>query len=289
MRCFPCHTPHELDESNPKLRPAIQKHKEFLEKYGSDFAARMNIFRETPEATVEYLIERSRNVPEGELPLINLADPRKSLIVLKPTSKIPQKNEQGEFTKPSYLEPVSHMGGLKMHVDDQSYKSFIAWIQDYARVVGDQYTSAADLPPDNWFASKHVIMLREVPSQWPSGARIQLFLHEWNRDAQSWNPAPIAFTQGTVTPVRNVVGSLFLFGRSGGENTTTLDPEKARLTPGKYLLKAFVDSQNRLADDPTLLLGDEDYFGETEIIAQWGEGFPEAEKVLGKLLNTALD
>jgi hypothetical protein len=56
MRCFPCHTPHELDESNPQLRVAIERHKVFMEKFGDEFGERMNIFRETPEATVKSLI-----------------------------------------------------------------------------------------------------------------------------------------------------------------------------------------------------------------------------------------
>lgn len=285
MRCFPCHTPHELDESNPKLRPAIEKHKEFLEKYGEDFAARMDIFKETPEATIEYLLEKSKNTPEGELPLINLSDPAKSLIILKPTSKLPPKNENGEFAKPSYRDPVSHVGGLKMHVDDHSYKAFMAWIQDYAKVVGDKYTAAADLPADNWFASKHVLMLREVPSQWTVGTRVQLFVYAWNGDKQSFDPQPAAFTQGTVTRVRNVVGSLFLFGAPEGEAASTLNAEDAKLAPGKYLLKVYVDSKNRLAEDATAMLKEDDLYGSAEINARWGEGFPGAVKVLAKLLK----
>ena len=62
---------------------------------------------------------------------INRIEPAKSLLVLKPTAKVPRKNDQGELEKPSSSTPVTHMGGLKMHVDDQSYKAFIAWIQDY--------------------------------------------------------------------------------------------------------------------------------------------------------------
>lgn len=285
MRCFPCHTPHELDETNPKLKPAIEKHKEFLEKHGDDFAVRMNIFRETPEATVEYLIQKSRDVPKGELPLVNLVNPAKSLLLLKPTAKLPPKNEQGEFEKPSYADPVSHMGGLKMHVDDQSYKSFMAWIEDYARVVGDKYTSVSDLPADNWFASKHVVMLREVSSQWTAGTRVQIFVHAWHRESDSWDPEPVAFTQGTVTPVRNVVGSLFLLGSSDAKKSARFELESAKLTPGKYLIKVFVDSKNRLADAPTAMLSKEDLFGEAEITARWGEGFPGAEKILGKALK----
>jgi len=285
MRCFPCHTPDELDESNPKHRLAIERHKEFVEKTGDQFRDRMHIFRKTPEETIQYLIERSSKPRDGELPLVNLKDPRKSLLLIKPTSKLPAKNGAGDFEKPAYLEPVSHMGGLKMHVDDHSYKAFIAWIQDYSRVVGDQYTSVKDLPLDNWFASKHVILLREVPAAWAEGARVQLVVHRWDEQSNAWNEQPVAFTQGTVTPIRNVVGTLFLLGPTSTEKSKSLDPENAKLTPGKYLLKAFVDSKNRLADDPTLMLPQEDLVGELAITARWGEGFPGAEKISGKLLK----
>ncbi len=35
-----------------------------------------------------------------------------------------------------------------MHMNDQSYKSFVIWIADYSRVVGNRYASVEDLPED---------------------------------------------------------------------------------------------------------------------------------------------
>ncbi|HUG89487.1 MAG TPA: hypothetical protein VML55_01550 [Planctomycetaceae bacterium] len=285
LRCFPCHTPHELDESNPQHKLAIQRHKQFLEEFGAKFGPRLDIFRETPEATLQSLIEKSRNAPPGTLPLINLQEPAKSLLVLKPTSKLPAKNEQGGFVPPSYAEPVSHMGGLKMHVDDPSYKSFIAWIQDYARVVGGEYASVEDLPADNWYPSPHVLFVQDVPQDWPTAARIQVFVHAWNDRAQSWESAPVAFTQGPVAPRRNVAGTLFLFGQAGTDHAGRRDPQQARLAPGRYLLKAYLDSKDRLADDPTLLLGEQDFRGQAEVEARWGDGFPQAERIAGHVFD----
>jgi hypothetical protein len=285
MRCFPCHTPHELDESNPKLRPAIERHKKFIEEIGEEYAARMDIFRESPAATVQSLIEKSRAAPAGTLPLINLENPAKSLLVLKPTAKLPAKNRERGLEPPSSVEPVTHLGGLKMHVDDQSYKSFVAWIEDYARIVGGEYTSVAELPRDDWYASKSMIMLREAPEAWPEGARVQLFIHAWDAGKSAWSDEPVAFTQGVVTPVRNVAGSLFLFGSTNRDRAQPLDPENAKLAPGRFLLKAYLDSNARLADDPTALLGKDEYFGQAEINAHWEEGFPKAEKISGRLLK----
>ena len=145
MRCFPCHTPHEIDASNPRHQAAVKTQRQFQENYGEALVKRLNIFRETPEATLQYLIERSRNVSENELPLINLDEPRQSLILLKPMSKLPVKNPDGKFEAASSSLPVTHMGGLKMHKDDQSYKAFVAWLEDYAKVVGNRYAAVEEL------------------------------------------------------------------------------------------------------------------------------------------------
>jgi hypothetical protein len=277
MRCFPCHTPHEIDQANPQHRLAVERHADYVTQFGE----RMHIFRETPEATLQSLIERSRHTPEGELPLINQADPEKSLLVLKPTSKLPAKTDDGSFEPPSYTEPVSHMGGLKMHVDDPSYKAFVAWIRDYGKVLADRYESAADLPADNWRPSEHVLLLQDVPQDWPELVRVQLFVHGWNDRQGRFSEQPVAFTQNSVTPRRIVGGPLFLL--SPDDRETTIDPnaKPVSLPPGKYLVKAYVDRRRRLAEDPTLLLGGEDYVGEAEVDARWETGWPKAQRVSG--------
>lgn len=283
MRCFPCHTRYEIDETNPQHQKALKRYKQLERQFAEDYSERMNIFRRTPEETIEYLIERSRETPEGEPRLIDLDEPRKSLLVLKPTSKVPRKNAQGELEPPSSVEPVTHMGGMKMHVDDASYKAFVGWVQDYARVVDNQYTSAEDLPADNWFASKVVLLVRPAPEAWPDEARVQLFVHAWDGQAEAWDAEPVAFTQGVITPRRIVGGPLFLLGTSGAE-VQDLDRENARLVPGRYLVKAYVDIKHRLSGDPSVMLGEEDFAGQVEIEARWREGFPEAESITGAQL-----
>jgi hypothetical protein len=202
---------------------------------------------------------------------------------LKPTSKVPNKDAAGQFEKPTYAEPVSHMGGLKMFVDDQSYKSFLAWIQDYARVTGDRYASAGDLPLDNWYPTRQVLRLSDVPASWPGETGIQLFVHAWNLETSAWDPEPVAFTQGIVTPRRMVNGTMFLLASS--EQANELDSTGAALAPGKYLVKVYVDWQQRLASDPSLLLGKDEYCGQAEIEAQWREGFQQAELLSAERLQ----
>ena len=285
MRCFPCHTPHEIDHANPRQQAAVKNLKKFEQEYG-ELVDRIQIFRETPEATLQYLIEKSRETPAGELPLINLEDPRRSLLIVKPMSKLPKKKANGKFESPSSADPVSHMGGLKMHPDDQSYKSFVTWIQDYSNVVGNRYASVAELPADNWYASKLTLRLKAAPADWPQGVPVQLFVHAWNDENDNWDGYPIAFTQGTVTPRRMVNGGLFLLAPQNSDEARAWDRENATLPRGKYLVKMYVDSDRRLAQEPSLLLGEKEFRGQAEIKrARWRAGFKHAESIPGDMLK----
>ena len=285
MRCFPCHTPFEIEATNPKHRQAIERVRKYEEEFGQDPSGRLRLFKKTPEATLRYLIERSRNTPPGRLPLINLRNPRESLMIVKPISKLPPKIDgTRKHQKPSDVDPVSHMGGLKIHVDDQTYKSFVSWLEDYARVVGDRYSSVDELPADNWHASKHVIFLRKVPEEWPDLRRVQLLVHAWDGETESWQASPIGFTQGSVTPRRRVGGALFLI-RPPASRPLSRDSEDATLAPGKYLIKVFTDARGRLADDPTVMLGKDDFYGEAVIDARWRKGFRGRESITGDMIE----
>ncbi|MBT4864318.1 MAG: hypothetical protein HON53_04245, partial [Planctomycetaceae bacterium] len=284
FRCFPCHTPHEINPRNPRHKAPLKTLAKLKELYSPEVLARLDIFKKTPEATLQYLIEQSRNTPKDRLPMIDLKNPKESLLLLKPMAKLPKKRDDGSFEDLSFVVPVSHGGGLKMHKDDQSYKSFIAWIQDYAKVVGDKYASVDELPADNWYGSKIVLQVTDAPKTWPTGIPVQLVLHSWNEQNGSWNAEPIAFTQGTVAPRRMVSGALFLLAPDRSKVTDT--PDRASLAGGRFLIKAYVDQRRQLEEAPTLMLGKEDLYGQTEVKkSRWREGFRQATAVAGSSLQ----
>lgn len=278
MRCFPCHTPFELDATSQQHPKARETHRQFEEQFGQ----RMNFFKETPEATLRQLIANSRKPAKDHLPVINVAEPTKSLLVLKPLAKVPAKDASGQFEKPSYVEPVTHGGGKKMFPDDQTYKAFIAWLQDYARVVRDEYSTAGDLPLDNWHPTNQVLRLADAPENWAAFTGVQLLVYAWDSGNNAWSATPAAFTQGPVSPRHMVNGSLFLLGAKERKSDVN---SQGSLTPGKYLIKVYVDLQNRLAADPSLFLGKNEFFGQAEIEAQWLDGFQKAEMLSAKLLK----
>ncbi|MBC8291207.1 MAG: hypothetical protein H8E37_12915 [Planctomycetes bacterium] len=287
FRCFPCHTPNDIDPKNPRHAAPIKNMKKFKEQF-PQVVDRMDIFKETPEATLAYLIERSRKTIDGNVPMLNLRDPKNSLLVLKPLSKLPPKGEDGKITVPksASLENMAHMGGLKMHHDDQSYKSFVTWIQDYSKVVQGKYKSVDELPTDNWFATKLIVRVLQTPAAWEAGTPVQLFVHSWNSKKESWAEKPIAFTQATVTPRHMVNGALFLLAPQNREATKDWSRENAKLPRGRYLVKAYVDSGKKLAVDPTALLTESDFYGQAELrSARWREGFRQAESINGGSLS----
>ena len=123
---------------------------------------------------------------------------------------------------------------------------------------------------------------------------VQMFLHARDDKSHSFAAEPVAFTQGTVTPRRMVNGALFLLIP---KNSKALVPkyskavgkphgESARLAPGRYLVKVYVDSKRRLAKDPALLLGQEEFAGQSELeFTRWREGFRSGKTLFGANLK----
>lgn len=270
MRCFPCHTPYEIDPDNPQHKNALKQQAKFASEYDKETVRRMQFFRKTPEATLARFLDDSKNAPKGHLPLINLEKPEQSLLLLKPTAKLPRRNEDKSFEPPSYQVPVTHMGGLKMHKHDQSYKSILTWIEDYRRVTQGQYTSINQLPADNWFPTKNIVRVKNIPERFETGMVFQLFIyHSENRFT------PVAFTQGTVTPRRIVNGALFLLG----SDKQDADSPPSPLANGKYVVQVLADTKREVENDPAALLGYDDMISEVEWEANWKEGFKFAEVI----------
>lgn len=288
MRCFPCHTPHEMDDDNPQHQLARKRLQEMEKNLGIRFTSKLALFRETPEATLQRWVDLSRSEESKDrLPLLHLKEPENSLILLKPMAKLPPKNEDGSFAKPSAVPPVSHQGGLKMHKDDFAYKSIISWIRDYASVVAGDYRNVEDLPMDNWHpAAEQMLLIRNLPEDWEHNTRVQLFIHPWNAQTGDWSTEPLAFTQGLVTPKHTAFGAIYLMRSPASEKLVSWGDPELTLPAGRYLLKLCRDRENQLDLNPALLLGQQDLEGETVLQAAWGRTFKNAEKIDGSLFRS---
>ena len=209
------------------------------------------IRREGVEATMKFLLAGKLVVPKA---------PEKSLLLLKP------------------LNQVKHGGGQKMLVGDLTYKAFRTWLEDYSKVVSDQYAKASDLPKEvaapAAFGSEIWLKLTNTPPAW-GDKLLQVTLYAWDAQKKAWESDPIANSD------RKVFGkgklwqhSLTLLAPAGSARAETWSKQsKPTLPGGRYLIRIHVDGQGRLERDWKSPLGKADLAGEVEVESRWPEGY----------------
>jgi mono/diheme cytochrome c family protein len=209
------------------------------------------IRREGAEASMKFLISGKLVQPKA---------PEKSLLLLKP------------------LNVVKHGGGQKLLSGDLTYKGFRTWIEDYAKVMNDQYAKASELPKETAaplaFGSEIWLKLTNTPPAW-GDKLLQVTLYAWDEKKKAWESEPIANSD------RKVFGkgklwqhSLSLLAPAGSPRAEAWGRQaKPTLPAGKYLIRIHVDAQGRLERDWKSPLGKADLVGELEVDSRWPEGY----------------
>jgi hypothetical protein len=234
FRCMNCHT--EGTPQNDKHRKEYGERVAWVKKTGA-------------KATMDYLIASK---------LINPAEPEKSLLLQKP------------------LGLVRHEGGIKFAPGDQGYKAFRQWIDDVAAIKSGKYTKSADLPADNGplqFGTEAWLKLNDTPPEW-GDKLLQVDVHGWDAKAGTWEAKPVATTDRKAWGKGKIFQhTLTLLAEPGTERAKSF-ASKPVLPPGKYLLRVYLDLDDRLSKDWKATLGEKDYVGEVEIPrAAWREGY----------------
>ena len=230
-RCAACHSPDRNQQQ-------VKKHGEHISW----------IKREGPAATLAYLREAE---------LIDLGQPEKSLLLLKP------------------LNQVEHGGGQKMAFGDRTYKQFRQFIDDLARAEKGQYTSADQLPQpasEVSIVSDIWLKLEGVPAKFDKLV-LQADIYRWDEKSGAWSQDRWA------TADRPVFGGgqlwqnhLSLTAPRGSPRASKLNQEPA-LPPGKYLVRISIDRTGKLAKQYPATLGQDDYAGQVELTSNWPEGY----------------
>ena len=235
FRCMNCHT--EGTPQNDKHRKEYGDRVAWVKKAG-------------PKATMDYLIASK---------LIDPADPDKSLLLQKPLGKL------------------KHEGGIKFALGDQGHKAFRRWIEDVAAIKADRYATTADLPkPANGplqFGTEAWLKLDNTPPGW-GDKLLQVDVYAWDEKAKAWESKPVATSDRKVWAKGKLwQHTVTLLAEPGSARAKAWSAGKPALPPGKYLLKVYVDADDRLAKDWTATLGEADYVGQVEIRGQWKEGY----------------
>jgi hypothetical protein len=241
FRCMSCHI--EGHPENQKKVAEFGERVAWIKKGGA-------------EATLKYLMESK---------LLDTKEPAKSLLLLKP------------------LNEVKHGGGVKFLVGDEGYKAVRGFLEDYAKVVNDQYESKKDLPArlgiesfgtDIWFK------LANTPPAW--GDKLLLVkIFAWDEAKGNWENSPIASTDRKVSASAKLFQHTLALHAARGSARAKAWKTKPALPEGKYLVKVYVDADDRLAKDWTATLGEKDYVGSVEVQSNWPAGYGKTTTVEG--------
>lgn len=203
-----------------------------------------------PAATLAYL-RASR--------LIDPDRPENSLLLRKP------------------LNAVKHGGGQKFLPGDQGYKAYRTFLDDYAKVVRDQYPDAASLPkpdggPDR-FGTDIWLKLTNTPPAW-ADRLVQVDVYAWDAGRKAWEPGPVATTDRKAWGQGKLwQHNLTLLATKGSDRAAAWEAGTPALPKGRYLLKVYVDAGDRLAADWKAVLGEGDYAGQVEVTSDWPTGY----------------
>jgi hypothetical protein len=192
--------------------------------------------------------------------LIDVDHPEKSLLLLKP------------------LQEVDHGGGKKFLKGDLGYKDFRAWIEDYAKVVRDEYATASDLPKSDprqlrQFSSELWFKIANPPESWDQKLT-QVTLHRWDEHEMKWEDAPIAISDRQASAkFQTWQHTLTLLAAPNSERARDWQRGDPRLPNGRYLVKVHVDRSDRTLTDWRATMRDEDFVGQAEFQANWQPGY----------------
>ena len=230
-RCAACHSPD-------KNAQQVKKHGEHI--------SWMKL--RDPQATLAHLLEHE---------LIDLKEPEKSLLLLKPLNK------------------VEHGGGVKMTYGDRTYQQFRRFIDDYAATKAGKYKVAKELPqPNNEAAAVSEIWfkLTDIPADYDKLVlRVDVYPYD--------EPQKKFSTERWATADRQVFGKgglwqnhLSLVAPKNSPRAKELQ-RSATLPAGKYLVKIYLDRDDKLTKEYPAQLGAKELLTEIEVNSRWPAGY----------------
>jgi hypothetical protein len=248
FRCTGCHSASGTEN------------KKMVAEHGAD----VTWMKETPDATLQYLAGTDN---------INVEKPERSRLLLKP------------------LNEVKHGGGQKMVAGDMTYKAFRRFLEDYANTVKDRYATAAELPKPTaghaTFETQIWIKITNTPPEWAERL-LQVNVYAWDAGKGLWETEPIAISDRAVSGQGKLwQHSLVLRAPKDSGRAQRWRSAKASLPAGRYLVKTYVDTEERLKREWDSELGAAEYVGQTIIETKWPSGYGRMTAIQANNLSRA--
>lgn len=237
FRCASCHTEEGAAErAKKKPTESVGEHMAWI--------------RPTAAETLAYL---------SRTKLMDTKKPERSKLLLKPLN-----------------DEVSHGGGVKFLVGDQGYKAFRNFLDDYAAVVTGAYSKADDLPKkpkEVQFGTQAWLKIQNTPPAW-ADKYVAVKLFAWNVKDGKWETEPMATTDRKVWGGGKLwQHNLTLLTTPDSANAKRWKASRPELAPGKYLMKVYLDADDKLAKDWKAELSEADYVGQAVVESKWPTGY----------------
>lgn len=204
------------------------------------------IKQQDPAATLAYMLEAK---------LIDTESPEDSLLLLKPTMQVP------------------HGGGLKLMIGDRTYKQFTMFLIDYAAIVNAKYRKVDELPPARKDVSRVTdiwLKIEGVPEEFHQKL---LQVDVFRQEGTGWSKNPWAIGDRAVFgPNKLWQQHLTVVAPRDTPRAAQIEKE-AGLPPGKYLVHVAIDTDERLKQDPSAVLGKAERVAEIEVESRWPSGY----------------
>ena len=233
FRCMGCHG--ASGSENEKL----------VAEHGED----VTWMKDTAEATLKYLTGTEN---------VNVEKPERSRLLLKP------------------LNEVKHGGGQKMLRGDITYKAFRTFLEDYANTVKDRYANATELPKPTirpaTFGTESWFKITDTPPEWDEKL-LQVNVHAWNAASNSWEAEAIGSSDRAVSGKFKLWQHTLALSAAKDSERGKQWSRKASLPAGRYLVKVYVDTNERLKREWQSALDESEFIGETILETKWPSGY----------------
>jgi hypothetical protein len=201
-----------------------------------------------PEATLAKLVDGGN---------IDIENPDQSLVVSKPVG----------------LE--DHGGGPKFALGSRTDKNFRQFLKDYSAVVTGKYRHREELPetsPDIGILTEQHLRITNLPTELDQRL-LKADIYRW--EGTDWSETPWGTAESPINGKQNIWQNMvFAIARRGTKRAAEMQKgQGAQLPAGRYLVKIYVDRDNRVSTDRDYELGESELIGQVEIDGDWPIGY----------------
>jgi hypothetical protein len=207
-----------------------------------------------PEGTLNQAVEQG---------IIDVDFPGESLILMKP------------------LVLVDHVGGPKFALGSRTDKNFRRFLNDYAAVVNNKYQSTDQLPKPTevitQLTGRHLRII-DLPARFD---KLLLRVNIYRKQNKGWSKTPWATSDNSVNGKRHMWQSMIFAIAPRGSQRAQQFGTSANLPSGRYLVKIYIDRDDKSKKNRDYEFSEDDFFGEVEIDGDWPPGYlPDQIKII---------